>query len=96
MKDNDKVTLTYGQLKKLVKESSLAYGPNDVIDNIFDQIEILEDLSMAANDAVADAQNIINDGRKTNGDLDYRAYENTINKILAFAEQVKRFDVIAL
>ena len=90
MKDTDKVTLTVGQLKKLVKES---YDDNGINDNIFDQVEILNDLQDAVEIAIVEANSIIK--AKERSEYNENLYKRAIQKILDYTKQIEKFDVIA-
>ena len=92
MKDTDKVTLTVGQLKKLVKES--IDDTSDINDNLFDQQEILEEIISAAEIAIIESNKMI----KSEGEDLYAQddYQKAIIRILNLASKVGKFDIVNL
>jgi len=87
MKNTDKVTINFEQLKKMVKES------NDAIDNIFDQMEILDELSDTVTEAIAAAKEVINLKREDERNNSNLMYEGHLRHILKLVDEIKKFDI---
>lgn len=90
MKNTDKVTLTLGQIKRLIKESHDSM--EGVMDNLYDQIDVLDELIDLAKRAkhYADELRDTEENRFENEDI----YSDLIKNIVGTLKKIKTFDVI--